>query len=98
MKDNRFMALHLGVEGQPNEKFGYRGLVTYQDGLGTYMKPYYDKPYNLSFLLEGKYNFITRKKWLNGVSVKAAMGADFGSILNGRNYGLQLTVAKCGIF
>jgi hypothetical protein len=98
VKDNRFMALHLGVEGQPTDKFGYRGLVTYQDGLGTYMKPYYDKPYNLSFLLEGTYNFITRKKWLNGVSVKAAMGADFGSILNGRNYGLQLTIAKSGIF
>ena len=99
VKNNRFMAFHLGLEGQPNEKFGYRGLFSYQDGFGTYMKPLYDKPYNFSFMLEGKYNIVgSRKKWLEGTSITAAYGMDFGSVLNGRNYGFQLTICKKGLF
>lgn len=98
VKDNRFMAFHLGFDGQPTESFGYRGLVTWQEGYGTYMQPYTDKRHNVSFLLEGKYKFITDKKWLDGTSITAGYGMDFGSILGGINYGFQLTIAKCGIF
>ena len=98
VKDNRFMAFHLGFDGQPSERFGYRGMVTYQEGVGTYQHPYYKKHHNVSFLVEGKYNFISRKKWLNGTSITAGYGMDFGAILGGINYGFQLTLAKSGIF
>ena len=94
-QNNRFMAIHAGISGQPTEQLGYRGLVTWQEGLGTYMRPYYDKHHDLSFLVEGTYNVTSKKhQWLNGTSITAGYGMDFGAILGGVNYGLQLTLAK----
>ena len=98
VKDNRFMGFHLGIDGQPSERFGYKLLATWQEGLGTYMRPYTDKHHNFSFLLEGNYKFITDKKWLDGTSIRAGYAMDFGAILGGTNYGFQLTIAKTGIF
>ncbi len=93
------MAFHLGIDGRPMENFYYRVLGTWQEGLGTYAAPYTQKHHNVSFLLEGQYDFWgTQHKWLKGCSVKVGYGMDFGAILNGPNYGLQLTLMKKGIF
>lgn len=97
-KDNRFVAFHLGLGGHPNEYLRYRLLASYQEGWGTYTDPYTRKRHNMSLLAEGTYNFHSlRHNWWNGFNVTAGLGADFGSILGGPNYGFQLTVAKSGL-
>lgn len=92
--NNRFMALHLGVAGMPSDRINYRILATYQDGLGTYDKPYTKKRENVSFMAEVAYAF---GKKLEGWSVKGGYGMDIGKIY-GDNYGFQLSITKKGIF
>ena len=89
--DNRFIAYHLGFDGQPTDRFGYRALVTYQKGWGTYNEPFTKKHHNVSFLVEGNYAFS------HGWAMKAGYGMDFGSNqMLGHNAGFQLTVSKKG--
>lgn len=89
--DNRFIAYHLGFDGQPTDRFGYRALVTYQKGWGTYNEPFTKKHHNVSFLVEGNYAFN------HGWAMKAGYGMDFGSNqMLGHNAGFQLTVSKKG--
>ncbi|MCD8298117.1 MAG: capsule assembly Wzi family protein [Prevotella sp.] len=95
VEDNRFMAFHIGIDGNPTDNFTYRVLASYQDGLGTYDNPYDKKHHNVSFLVEGKYSFSN--KLLHGWSVKGGYGMDFGKIL-GNNLGFQITIAKVGHF
>lgn len=90
VKDTRFMAFHLGLDGQPTERLGYRVLASWQEGLGTYDQPYTRKHHNVSFMAEATYAFP--KNW----TVRGAYGMDFGHIL-GHNAGFQLTVAKSGL-
>lgn len=98
-KDNRFVAYHLGLAGTPNEYLNWRFLATYQEGLGTYNRPYNDKHHTVSLLAETSYLLHSiSHKWLNGISLKAAYGMDFGAILGGINYGFQFTISKSGIF
>lgn len=94
VQNNRFMAFHLGVDGRPLERFTYRLLATWQEGLGTYDDPYDKKHHNVSFLVEGEYAF--GGKLLKGWSVRGGYAMDFGGIL-GNNFGFQLTVAKAGL-
>jgi hypothetical protein len=91
VQDNRFMAFHFGVDGQPTERLDYRILATYQEGLGRYTNPYTKKHHNVSFLVEAGYQL--KRNW----HVKGAYGMDFGSIL-GHNSGFQLTISKTGVF
>lgn len=90
-KDNRFMALHLGVGGRPSTRLAYRLMATYQEGLGTYDQPYTKKHHNVSAMLEAAYRLP--QGWL----IKGAYGMDMGGLL-GHNYGAQLTVSKSGLF
>lgn len=90
VKNSRFTAFHLGVDGQPTERLGYRVLASWQDGLGTYEKPYTRKHHNVSFMAEATY--ALPRQW----TVRGAYGMDFGHIL-GHNAGFQLTVAKSGL-
>ena len=90
--DNRFIAYHLGIDGQPTGRFGYRLLGTYQKGWGTYDDPFTKPHHNVSFLAEGNYRFC------DGWQVKAGYAMDFGSNqMLGHNVGFQLTVSKHGI-
>lgn len=89
VEDNRFVAWHLGISGQPFPRLSYRLLATYQSGLGTYTKPYTHARHNVSGMLELTYRL--RHDW----QVSGALGMDTGSIL-GHNYGLQVTVVKSG--
>ena len=92
VEDNRFVAYHLGWDGQPSDRFGYRCLATYQKGWGTYGQPFTKMHHNVSFLVEGKYAFD------HGWKVKAGYAMDFGSQeMLGHNAGFQLTISKSGI-
>lgn len=88
--DNRFIAWHLGFDGQPTERLYYSFLGSWQRGYGTYGSPYNKPRHNGSFMVEAAYHFP--HDW----TVKGAWGMDFGSIL-GHNRGLQLTISKSGI-
>lgn len=90
VKDSRFMAFHLGIDGEPSARFAYRALASWQEGLGTYHHPYTKKHHNVSLMLEGTCKL--RHNW----TVKGAYGMDFGHIL-GSNAGFQLTVSKHGL-
>lgn len=98
VRDNRFIAFHMGIGGHPSEYFKYRLLATYQEGWGTYTSPYTKERHNVSILAEATYSLHTIKKsFWNGVSIACGAGADFGSILEENNYGLQLTISKTGL-
>lgn len=90
--DNRFRAWHIGLDGCPTERLGYRVMATVQNGLGTYSKPFTKVHHNASFMAEASYNFG------HGWKATAAYGMDFGSALMlGHNAGMQLTVSKTGL-
>jgi len=91
VENNRFVAWHLGLSGEPISTLAYRLLATYQTGYGTYASPYLSRRYNLSLLAELSYQFP--KGW----SITGAFGMDKGRLL-GENYGVQLTIAKRGIW
>lgn len=90
VRDNRFMAFHLGFDGRPVEQLDYRLLASWQVGYGTYDKPFNCTRHNLSLLLEAAYHF--RHGW----DLTGAYGMDIGSLL-GHNQGFQLTIKKSGI-
>ena len=98
-KDNRFVGFHVGLGGHPSEYFKWRFLGTWQEGLGTYEQPYTKKRYNVSLMGEGTYTLQGQKlpMWMRGVDVRMGVGADFGSVLGGNNYGMQLTITKRGL-
>ena len=87
--NNRFWAWHLGVSGQPAERFGYRLLATVQRGWGTYSAPLPDPEGNVSLLFEASYRLPVKGEW----SMRAAAGTDAGGLL-GNNIGIQLTLRK----
>lgn len=87
--DNRFIAFHLGFDGQPTSRLGYRVLATWQKGYGTYAAPYTKPRENISFLTECTY------KLPKGWTVRGAYAMDFGRLL-GDNHGFQLTISKSG--
>ena len=94
VKNNRFIAFHLGVDGSILENLDYRLLASWQDGVGTYNHPYTSRRYNTSFLVEADYHFTSPK--LRGWSIRGAYAMDFGKI-RGDNAGFQLTITKTGI-
>ena len=89
VKNNRFIAWHLGVRGEPTDNLAYRLLATYQKAWGTYENPFTRPHHNASFLLEATYR-------LNRWSLTGAYAMDFSSDkLYGHNAGLQLTLRRC---
>ena len=92
IRNNRFIAYHLGFDGQPTRRLGYRILGTYQKGWGTYSNPFTKKHHNVSFLVEGHYDFP--HQW----QLKAGYAMDFGSEkMLGHNAGMQITISKRGL-
>lgn len=92
VESNRFTAYHLGIDGQPATRLGYRALVSYQTSWGTYDWPFTRPHHNVSFLIEGNYSLN------NGWNVKLGYGMDFGSeLMLGHNAGAQITVSKRNI-
>lgn len=89
--NNRFVAWHLGLAGDPNERLHYRLLATWQRSFGTYDDLFRDPQETVSVMGEATYRLP--KGWL----FKGAMGFDTGETY-GRNFGCQLTVSKVGLF
>ena len=89
-KNNRFVAYHIGISGQPARNLSYRLLSTWQKGYGTYKKPYPDP--KTGFYCMGEVSCNMPKGW----NITAAMALDHGN-LTGNNFGVQLTVAKSGV-
>ncbi len=90
VKNNRFVAYHLGFSGSPSKFFEYRMLASYQDGMGTYDNPYpaYRKSFN--FLAEATCRFGRNNgDW----RLTAAIAFDRGNI-HGNNAGAQFTLGK----
>lgn len=87
--NNRFWALHLGLEAQPWERLGYRLMATYQKGFGTYDNPYTEPRHNVSIMLEATYKLPV--KGLKACYLTAAAAMDDGRIL-GTAYGGQMTL------
>ncbi len=98
IKDNRFIAYHIGISGDPTANLHYRMLLTTQRGWGTYFVPYNDIRKNFSMLAEVTYTMPKRvMKWnTDGWSIKGGLAIDRGQLL-GNNTGMQITVAKTGI-
>ena len=92
VQNNRFVAWHLGLSGDPLDNLHYRVLATYQKGWGTYDYMLPDPQENVSLLAEAAYTFADHSP-LKGWTVKAALGMDSGKLL-GDNFGGQLTVSK----
>lgn len=90
VENNRFMAFHLGVDGNVTRTIDYRLLATWQDGLGTYDRPYLKKRHNVSFLVEAGCRL--KHNW----QLRGGYAMDFGSIL-GHNAGVQFTLSKGGL-
>lgn len=90
VKNNRFVAWHLGISGQPTAQLYYRLLATWQRGYGTYEHMFLDPYENVSLLAEAAYQW-PRSGW----SVQLGLALDTGKIY-GNNRGLQLTVVKTG--
>jgi hypothetical protein len=93
--NNRFIAHHFGLNGNPIPQLHYRALLTYQESWGTYAKPYDDIKYNTSALVEVTY---TPRVFLQfrGLSFTAALGMDHGSQY-GNNTAMQITIRKIGL-
>lgn len=94
--NSRFVALHAALTGEPLEGLRYRMLATWQEGLGTYERPWLKKKHNVSVMGEASYTFQKERGWLRGVTLKGAAAMDAGGIL-GNNYGVQLTIIKTGV-
>jgi hypothetical protein len=92
VENNRFVAWHVGLSGEPLHRLRYRVLATTQRGYGTYSGLYPDPRDHFSLLGELSYG-LPRGGW----SVKGAFGLDSGDIY-GDQVGFQLTVAKAGVF
>lgn len=89
---SRFQAYHLGFEGQPTDDIGYRVLLTYSRHWGTYHNPLPDVATSVNFLAE--VNWKPRNiRLLRGWEGTLSIGADGGDLL-GKNFGVQLSIAK----
>lgn len=89
-KNNRFVAYHIGISGQPTKNLSYRLLSTWQKSYGTYKQPYPEPKYG--FYCMGEVSCSLPKQW----NITAAMALDQGK-QTGNNFGVQLTVTKSGI-
>lgn len=89
-KNNRFVAYHIGISGQPSKNIAYRILSTWQKGYGTYKQPYPNPKHG--FYCMGEVSCKMSKGW----DITAAMALDRGK-QTGNNFGVQVTIAKSGI-
>jgi hypothetical protein len=94
--NNRFVAWHMGLDGQPIEGLQWRFLATWQRSYGIYTDPFPDPRENVSLLAEAEYSF-SQASPLAGWSARCGVGLDRGE-LYGDNLGLQLTLMRSGIF
>lgn len=89
--DNRIMANHFGISGNPHEDVSYRVLFTHEKSLGTYNKPRETPAYGNFLLVEATY----RPHQVKGLGITASYGQNGGELI-GRSKGGMLTVSYSG--
>lgn len=87
--DNRLRALHIGVDGNPNDELSWRIMASFTRNWGTYALPYPDVINQQYYLAE-----INYKPWyLNGWAGTLGLGLDHGSLIKSKS-AVQLTLRK----
>lgn len=89
--DSRFIANHFGIEGKPTEDISWRALFTFSTNWGTYIRPFPERLYNHSGLVEVAYN----PKWWRHWQVKGSLAWDKGGLL-GNNFGGMISIGYSG--
>lgn len=89
--DNRVVANHIGLSGNPTSEISYRALFTHEKSLGTYSQPRTNPRYGQFLLVEATY----APHRIAGLSFTAAYGQNRGTLI-GRSRGGMLTVAYNG--
>ena len=90
VKHNRFVAWHLGMNGNPALNWHYRLLASWQKSYGSYYYLPVEPVSNWSLLAEASW-CLPKSGW----SIKGAVGFDSGD-LRGNNFGFQLGIQKTG--
>ena len=91
--DTRFIALHLGLKGNPLPGLDWRFLLTFTQNWGTYRMPLPDVYKNCSGLIQLDYRPHKLKGWV----ASGAIAWDKGKLL-GNNFGGMISIAYEGIF
>ena len=91
--NTRFIAYHLGLEGNPIPQLNWRALFTISQNWGTYRYPYKNVLNNFSGLIEVSYH---PQKKLKGWFAQAALAWDAGKLL-GNNFGVMISLGKTGL-
>lgn len=92
IKSNRVKALHLGIEGEPNDEWKWRVIVTHTRHWGTYQKPLDRVRKQISGLAEISFS----PRYAYGWSFSGAVGIDKGDYL-GNSGGCMFSIKKVGI-
>lgn len=91
--DNRIVANHIGISGQPCSEIGYRVLYTHEKSWGTYKNPRTNPTTGQFWLVEATY----RPQRIQGLTVIASYGQNHGELL-GDSKGGMLTISYNGFF
>lgn len=91
--NTRIKDWHIGLEGNLSQQLSYRTLVTVMNGWGIPYKPFLQRKYGTSFLVEMKYTHPQLQGWL----FTGALAGDTGNILGKKSYGFSLGISKQGI-
>lgn len=91
--NSRFIANHIGLEGEPLDCLNWRLLLTFSRNYGTYYRPLPDIMNNFSGLVEVSY----KPKKIKGWYAQAALAWDKGRML-GNNFGGMVSVGYEGHF
>lgn len=89
---NRVVSHHFGIAGDPLPQLGYRVLLSYTKGWGTYGSPFANIRTNFNALFEAIY----KPRQVPGLAVSAAVAFDRGDLL-GHSTGARLSVTYSGI-
>lgn len=92
IKSNRVKAIHVGIEGKPNEELNWRFMLTHTKHWGTYKQPLDRVMKQISGMAEITY----MPKRLHGWSFTGTVGADKGDYL-GNSRGFMISIKKIGI-
>ena len=92
-RDNRVLAHHIGIEGQPAKEVSYRVLFTHERSWGTYATPRINPAKGTYLLAEATY----APRQVPGLSLTAAYGQNSGALL-GNAKGAMLTISYSGMF
>ena len=88
IESNRFFSHHIGMKGNFSECLHWKGMLTYIQHLGTYLKPYTSRQKQLSGLFEIHY-----ENYGFPVQLGLAVGMDANEA-EGNNLGFKLMVSK----